>query len=146
MRTRSLFALALLALTPLACEPEVSLFSGGSGGSARTTISETGVLFGRGFHRGNCNVFAGQLQPRFTTRAAGQASVTLDFLPMAGQELSLTLDPAPAGGAPVQGGGPTLQALFLVRGGVDYAVRICVPVGPGLDPGPFQATVAITHP
>jgi hypothetical protein len=138
--------LALLVLTLPACEPEVPLFSGPSGGPPTTTITGAGSLFGRGFHRGNCNTFANQLQPRFTTRAAGRAVVTLTFTPIPGQELSLTLDPAPAGGDTRQGPGPTLEGSFAVRGGVEYAVRICVPVGPGLDPGPFAASVVVTHP
>lgn len=144
-------ALVLLAATLSACNPEASLLSGNSDGGGGnqappSTVTLSGVLFGRGFHRGNCNNIGNTFQPRFTTRASGRAEVTLTFEPIAGQQLSLGLDPAPGAGVPIQGPGPTLQASFDVAGGTEYVVRICVPVGPGLDPGPFAATVAVSHP
>ena len=151
MSPRLLFVLVLLAAPHPSCNPEAALLSSSSAGGGTnqvpvSTVQLSGVLFGRGYHRGNCNNIGNTFQPRFTTRADGRADLTLTFSPIAGQQLSLGLDPSPRSGSVVQGAGPTLQASFDVAGGTEYVVRICVPVGPGLDPGPFDATLAVTHP
>ena len=151
MARSPLVAFALLALVPLGCNPEAALLSSSSsqgmqGPGAPTTLMHSGTLFGRGFHRGNCNNIGNTFQPRFTTSGAGRADLTLTFDPIPGQELSLGLDPAPTSGGVVQGAGPVLQASFGVSASTEYVVRICVPVGPGLDPGPFSASLTVTIP
>lgn len=111
-----------------------------------TTVTFTGNIFGPGWHRGDCTI-PEQLNARFTTRTSGRADLTLTFQPRFEQMLSLSLAPqAPVSAGTAQGPGPTLTTSFDVQGSTAYTARVCVPVGPALDPGPFAVTLTITHP
>ena len=111
-----------------------------------TTVTFTANLFGPGWHRGDCSL-PQDLNAQFTPRASGRADLTLTFAPRSEHQLSLAVAPqaAVAGGNP-QGPGPTVTASYQVQAGTAYAARVCVPLGPGLDPGPFAITLTIAHP
>jgi hypothetical protein len=111
-----------------------------------TTLTFTANLFGPGWHRGDCSL-PQDLNARFTPRASGRADLALTFQPRFEQHLSLGLLPeTPAASGSPQGPGPSLTASYPVQAGTAYSVRICVPVGPPLDPGPFAVTLTVAHP
>lgn len=125
--------------TPSASTPSTSAPGG-------TTVTYTANLFGPGWHRGDCSL-PQDLNAQFTPRASGRADLTLSFPPRVEQMLSLAIAPAvPVASGSAQGPGPSVAASYQVQAGTAYTVRVCVPVGPALDPGPFAVTLTIVHP
>jgi hypothetical protein len=132
--------------TPPSSSPSVTTPSSSTSAPGGSTQTFTANLFGPGWHRGDCTR-PQDLNAQFTTRSSGRADLSLTFTPRFEHQLSVALTPeAPLAGGYPQGPGPMVGASYQVQASTTYSVRVCVPVGPPVDPGPIAVTLTIAHP